>query len=338
MSSATRKLPSKTSRIYAGVDLGGTKIAAILGTRKGRILASGSVETLPAQGPENAFRRIAQLLNRLACECGAEPVSIGIGLPGLVDFEQGVIEFLPNLPPDWCGFEAAKFLHGCTGLQTFLLNDARLAALGERQFGSVPPRDNILVVTIGTGIGGGLILDGRLRLGTCGAAGEIGHQTILPDGEKCSCGSRGCLETLVNARTLTAQGISLARAGHAPQLAKLVQNNWPAITPKEMAIAAQQGDKAIAVAIETAARYLGLGIANAVTLTAVDHVVLTGGVAALGELLLQPVREIVRERVRMFPGAERVLISCSALGPQAGALGALALAIQKSSPLKSISA
>jgi glucokinase len=327
MSSSMTKPSSESSRVCAGVDLGGTKTAAILGTRKGRILASGTIETLPAQGPESAFKRIAQLLNRLTSECGAEPAAIGIGLPGLVDFEQGIIEFLPNLPSDWCGFEAAKFLNGCTGLQAFLLNDARLAALGERQFGSVPPRDNVLVVTIGTGIGGGLILDGRLRLGTCGAAGEIGHQTILPDGEKCGCGNRGCLETLINARTLTAEGISLARAGEAPRLAELVQGNWSAITPKEMAIAARQGDEAVAGAIEKAARYLGLGIANAVTLTAVDHVVLTGGVAALGELLLQPVREVVRERVRMFP-AGRVQISCSTLGDKAGALGALALAFQ----------
>jgi glucokinase len=330
MSSYMKERPSKFTRVYAGVDLGGTKTAAILGTRNGRILANGTIETLPAQGPQSAFDRIAQLLNRLARECGAEPVSIGIGLPGLVDFEQGIIEFLPNLPSGWRGFAAAKYLHGCTGLQTFLLNDARLAALGERQFGSAHRRDNILVVTIGTGIGGGLILDGRLRFGACGAAGEIGHQTILPDGEKCGCGSRGCLETLINARTLTAEGISLARAGSAPLLAEMVQGNWSAITPKEMGIAAQQGDEAVANAIEKAARYLGLGIANAVTLTAVDHVVLTGGVAALGELLLKPVREVVRERVRMFPGGDLVQISCSTLGAHAGALGALALAFQKS--------
>lgn len=330
MSGSLNKSPLESPRACAGVDLGGTNTAVILGTADGQILASGTIETLPAQGPENAFERIVQLLKRLSRECGAEPASIGLGLPGLVDFEHGIIEFLPNLPSDWCGFEAGKYLHGCTGLQTFLLNDARLAALGEHRFGSVPPRDNVLVVTIGTGIGGGLILDGRLRLGTCGAAGEIGHQTILPDGEKCGCGSRGCLETLINARTLTAEGISLARAGAAPILAELVQGNWSAITPKEMAIAARQGDKAVAGAIEKAARYLGLGIANAVTLTAVDHVVLTGGVAALGELLLQPVREVVRERARMFPAGDRVQISCSTLGDKAGALGALALAFQNS--------
>lgn len=328
---------SSPSHVAAGVDLGGTKIAAVLGTWQGQILASGTIETLPSQGPADAFTRIAQLISRLARECGSEPVSIGIGVPGRADFEHGIIEFLPNLPSDWCGFAAAEFLRNCTGLPAFLLNDARLAALGEHRFGSAPPRDNVLVVTIGTGIGGGLILDGRLRLGACGAAGEIGHQTILPDGEKCSCGSRGCLETLVNARTLTAEGISLARDGSAPRLAELVQGNWPAITPKEMAIAAAKGDKAVADAIEKAARYLGLGIANAVTLTAVDHVVLTGGVAALGELLLQPVRAVVRERVKMFP-ADRVQITCSTLGDKAGALGALALAFQNSTTPKAVSA
>jgi glucokinase len=323
------KKTSSPSNVFAGVDLGGTKIAAILGTPEGQILAGDSVATLPAQGPAKAFTRIAELLDRLASECGSRPISIGIGIPGLVDFEHGIIEFLPNLPSDWWGFRAAEFLDNRTGLRAFLLNDARLAALGEHQFGSVPPRDNVLVVTIGTGIGGGLILDGRLRLGSCGAAGEIGHQTILPDGEKCGCGSRGCLETLINARTLTAEGISLASAGDAPHLRDLVHGNWSLITPKEMAFAARQGDKAVADAIEKAARYLGLGIANAVTLTAVEHVVLTGGVAALGELLLQPVREAVRERVKMFP-ADRVQISCSTLGDKAGALGALALAFQNS--------
>jgi glucokinase len=316
------------------VDLGGTKIAAVLGLRDGRILASGKIETQPACGPADAFERIAELLERLALECGSEPDAIGVGVPGLVDPDTGVIEFLPNLPDRWCGFPAGAFLSERTGKPAFLLNDARLAALGEHCFGSNPPRDNMLVVTVGTGIGGGLILDGRLRLGVCGAAGEIGHHTILPDGPKCSCGSRGCVETLVNGRTLTSEGISLARSGAAPQLAALVKNNWDAITPKEMAAAARLGDLPIAAAIEKAARYLGIGIANAVTLTAVDQVIVCGGVAALGELLLEPIRAEIRERVRMFP-ADRVHVACSALGDRVGALGALALAFQNGLKLHS---
>ena len=314
--------------------MGGTKILAVLGRRDGTILASGRMETLPAQGPASAFERIAQLLERLARECGSEWDAVGIGVPGLVDPDRGVIEFLPNLPAQWCGFPACEFLRGRTGKPASMLNDARLAALGEHSFGSNLPRDNMLVVTVGTGIGGGLILDGRLRLGVCGAAGEIGHHTILPDGAACSCGSRGCLETLVNGRTLTAEGIRLAQSGAAPRLAALVENNWDAITPKEMAAAAQRGDHVVSAAIEKAARYLGIGIANAVTLTAVDHVIVCGGVAALGELLLEPIRAEVRERVRMFP-ADRVHVGCSTLGDRVGALGALALAFENGSKLHS---
>lgn len=322
-----------TTESYAGVDLGGTKISALLGTRKGQILAQGKVETLPSAGPADAFERVARLLDRLSQQCNSDPTAIGVGVPGRVS-DTGMIEFLPNLPNQWQGFPAAEFLRQRTGKPAFLLNDARLAALGEHSFGSDPRADNMLVVTVGTGIGGGLILDGRLWLGVCGAAGEIGHHTILPDGKPCSCGSRGCLETLVSGPTLSAAGMFLARNGDAPCLARIVENNWAAITPREMGMAAMQGDEKVAKAIRRAATYLGIGIANAVTLTAVDRVVICGGVAALGELLLEPVRAAVRERVRMFP-AGHVHISGSALGDRVGALGGLALAFQNSFKLRS---
>ena len=324
------------TRICAGVDIGGTKIAAVLGTKDGRILAEGKIETLPEAGPADALERLAQLLERLAKESKVTPSRIGIGLPGLVDLDTGVIEFLPNLPDQWRGFGAGEFLRKRTGKPVQLLNDARLAALGEYWFGSRPPADNMLVVTVGTGIGGGLILDGRLRLGVCGAAGEIGHHTILPDGAPCSCGGRGCLETLVSGPALSAEGAALVRSGAAPNLAALVKNNATVVTPKEMAEAAKLGDEAVGAAIRRAATYLGIGIANAVTITAVDRVVITGGVAALGSLLLQPIRAVVRERVRMFP-AERVRITCSSLGEHAGALGGLALAFQSNLTLHSSS-
>lgn len=314
--------------------MGGTKIAALLGTKDGRILADAKIETLPAAGPAHAFERIAQMLGRLARESNVAPSAVGVGVPGLVDADAGIIAFLPNLPNEWRGFPAGEFLRNRTGMPVYLLNDARLAALGEYTFGSGPHSDNMLVVTIGTGIGGGLILDGRLRLGVWGAAGEIGHHTILPEGAPCSCGSRGCLETLISGPLLSAEGASLARSGAAPKLATIVENNWAAITPKEMALAASQGDPMVIAAIEKAARYLGIGIANAVTLTAVDLVVITGGVAALGELLLAPVRAVVRERVRMFP-SDSVHIACSTLGDRAGALGALALAFQDNRKLHS---
>lgn len=321
------------AQVCAGVDLGGTKIAAVLGTGDGIILAHGKIDTLSAAGPAAAFGRVAELLERLAHESNVQPDAIGVGLPGLVDPDTGIIQFLPNLPNDWRGFPAGEFLRGRTGKQVYLLNDARLAALGEYRFGT--PAQNMLAVTVGTGIGGGLILDGQLRLGVWGEAGEIGHQTILPDGAPCSCGSRGCLETLINGPMLSAEGAALARSGCAPKLASIVGDRWDAITPKEMTLAVKQGEQAVADVIEKAAGYLGIGVANAITLTAVERVVISGGLAALGELLLGPVRAAVRERVRMFP-SDCVRITCSTLDDRAGALGALALAFQNNIEVHSI--
>ena len=310
-----------------GVDVGGNKIAVALGTCDGRILAEAKMETRPEAGPANAFERISEWIDRQARDNSLAPQAIGVGVPGLVDPQAGVIEFLPNLPSHWYGFRAVDFLRESTGKPAFLLNDARLATLGEFTFGADSGTADMLIVTIGTGIGGGLILDGRLRLGLHGGAGEVGHQTILPDGLPCTCGNRGCLETLINGRSLSAEGVSLAESGAAPHLAEIVHGDWSRVTPKEMCLAVERGDQAVLAVIERAAKYLGIGIANAITITAVKQVVLCGGVAALGDLLLEPVRAIVRERVRMFP-SDGIRIRCSTLGERVGALGGIALAFQ----------
>jgi glucokinase len=313
------------NKVCAGIDLGGTKIAVLLGRIDGEIVAYEKIETHSEGGPEQGFQRVVASLKKLSEQSGSTIEAVGLGVPGLADPKSGIIEFLPNLPKSWSGFPAGGYLGELTGRAVHVMNDARLAAMGEFYFGSEVSRPNLLVVTLGTGIGGGLILDGKLRLGECGAAGEIGHHTILPDGLACSCGSNGCLETLINGRQLNAVGIELARQGKAPRLVELVGGNLEAITPREMAQAAEQGDSEVGSAIETAARYLGIGIANAVSITAVPEVVLCGGVALMGELLLKPVREEIQNRVRMFP-ASHVRVSCSTMGEKVGALGALALA------------
>jgi glucokinase len=313
------------SKVCAGVDLGGTKIAVLLGKLDGEIVAYEKIETRSEEGPEQGFQRVVSLLQKLSEQSGSSLDAIGLGVPGLADPRSGTIEFLPNLPRSWSGFPASRYLGELSGKAVHVMNDARLAAMGEFYFGSETPRPNLLVVTIGTGIGGGLILDGKLRLGECGAAGEIGHHTILPSGVACSCGSNGCLETLINGRVLNAAGIELAQQGKAPRLVELVAGDLEAISPREMARAAEQGDTQVGNAIEIAARYLGIGIANAVSITAVPEVVLCGGVALMGDLLLKPIRDEIQKRVRMFP-ASHVRVSCSTLGEKVGALGALALA------------
>ena len=323
-----------SNEIYAGVDIGGTKVAVALGTAAGQLLASGSVAIAtvrepgsPSEGsPSIVLERTAQLMESLVDQCGAKPAAIGVGLPGLVNASTGTAEFLPNLPGKWKGAQVAKILGEQTGKNVYILNDARLATLGEYTFGAGRTTANMLLVTVGTGIGGGLILDGRLRLGLHGAAGEVGHQTIVPDGLRCSCGSRGCLETLASGPALAAEGAALLQKDLAPRLRELAKGST--VTPKLMVAAASAGDALVGAAIERAARYLGIGIANAITITAVELVVITGGMSALGELLLQPVREVICDRVRMFPG-EEVRVSCSTLGDQAGVFGGIALAAQR---------
>ena len=317
-----------SSELFVGVDFGGTKIAVVVAGADGQIVAEGVIPTLPLDGPEQAVRRTHHLLEELCTPQSLDYRAIGIGLPGLVDREAGTILFLPNLPVSWRDFKISAAFAQYTERPVYLLSDARMATLGEFTYGSARGSNDLLVVTVGTGIGGGLVLDGRLRLGAFGAAGEIGHHTILPEGPPCSCGANGCLETLVSGPKLAADGRSLMQKGQARRLSELTNGDPAKVTATLMAKAARSGDQEVAAVIERAAEYLGIGIANAITITAVTQVVIGGGLVSLGELLLAPVRRVVRERVRMFP-SQSVEVNLSVLGEKFGALGGVALAAQE---------
>jgi glucokinase len=186
----------------------------------------------------------------------------------------------------------------------------------------------MLFFALGTGIGGGVVIDGKLRLGPLGAAGELGHQTILPDGPLCGCGNRGCLETLASGPALTAAAVRLLKSGLAPKLHEITNGNISKVSPETLTQAALAGDEYAKSVIVQAARYLGIGVANMVAALHPDLVVIGGGVAKIGELLFRTVRETVMDRVGMFP-PDDVLIEPSSLGENAGALGAVALAQKK---------
>jgi len=285
--------------LYAAIDLGGTKIAGALGQADGVLVAEQTIPTEADGGPDHVINRIAGLVRSL----GGSPAALGIGVPGLVDRSAGDVLFLPNLATQWRGVPLARRLAAELGIPVHILNDARAATLGEFRFGHSAP--NMLLYTLGTGVGGGVVVDGRLRLGPFGAAGELGHQAIEPNGELCNCGSRGCLETLVS-------GPALARAG-AALLGRPVTVAEMAALPQCQPLFARAGES------------LGIAVANMISALHPDLVVFGGGLSSLGDLLLGPVRPTVAARVRMFPpGAVR--LERSALGEKAGVLGALALA------------
>jgi len=313
------------SDLYASVDLGGTKIAGALAGADGRIVAEKTVPTESQEGPEAVVRRIAGLIRDLAGQAGQPPAALGMGVPGLVDLADGVVKFLPNLPTNWRGVPVRDWLAPLIDCPVYLLNDARMAALGELTFGRGRAGGSMAFFTLGTGIGGGIVIDGRLRLGRLGSAGELGHQTILPDGPRCGCGNRGCLEALASGPALTGKGVWLMQSGRAPHLYALAGGDAGRVTPAEMARAAEAGDDAVREELIRAAEYIGIGVANVVLVLHPELVVLGGSVAGIGPLLFDTVRRTLRERVGMFP-PDAVEVVESALGNRAGVLGGIALA------------
>ncbi len=314
--------------LYASVDLGGTNIKGLLATGDGAPLCSKSVPTLSHEGPQKVLDRIAALVDDLCRQSQSRPEALGMAVPGLVDRKLGLTKFCPNLPTQWRDVPVRDILAPSVGCPVYLLNDVRTATLGELCFGHGRTAGTMAFFALGTGIGGGVAVDGRLRLGPLGAAGELGHQTILPDGPRCGCGNQGCLETLASGPAIAAEGIRLMQSGLAPKLHELVQGDASRVTTKEIAQAAEAGDANVREAIVRAARYLGIGVANVVVVLHPDLVVLGGGVAQIGELLFETVRQTVRQRVGMFP-TDGVAIMPSALGDNAGALGGIALAMKE---------
>ncbi len=317
-----------TEAIFASVDLGGTNIKAALGKADGTVLVSDSAPTRSHEGPEAVLDRIAQLVNRLAAEVGTPPSALGMGVPGLVDLAQGRTLFLPNLPTQWRGVEVRAILSPRVACPVYLLNDVRTATLGEMEYGHGREVASFVFFAIGTGIGGGIVIDRKLRLGPLGAAAEMGHQTIIPDGPICGCGNRGCMEALASGPAVAAAGVRLLRNGLAPVLHEIVGGDLNRVTPETMAQAAREGERTVQIEIRRAAEFIGIGVANMVTALHPDRVVFGGGVAQMGDLLLEPIREVLRLRVRMFP-ADTVPVVISKLGEQAGTLGGIALAMRK---------
>jgi len=315
------------SELFAGVDLGGTSVKAVLADRDGVIAAEGRVPTESHQGPDAVLERIGDLVEQLAAEAGVCPAAVGMGVPGLVDLATGTTQFCPNLPTQWRGIPAAQTLSGRLGCRVQLLNDVRTATLGELCFGHGrgEPELTMVFFALGTGVGGGIVVEGRMRLGPLGAAGELGHQTILPEGLRCGCGNRGCLETLASGPALAAEGIRLMRSGLAPVLRDIVDGNADLVTPREMAEAADAGDARVRGAIEQVGVYIGIAAGNLVTSLHPELVVIGGGVAGIGDLLLASIRDEIHRRVGMFP-TEDIRVEQSLLGEQAGVLGAVALA------------
>ena len=313
--------------VLAGVDLGGTTITVAFSDMDGHLLFDECVATEAHNGPDNVIQRIGKLLKELALSKSSNIKAVGVGAPGLIDVENGVTKFLPNLPGQWRDVPLAAKLTEFVRCPVKVVNDARAATLGELKFGhgKVFSNATLAFFTLGTGVGGGVAVDGKLRLGTLGAAGELGHQTIVQNGLKCGCGNRGCLETLASGPAIAAEGIRLMKSGLAPNLYEKLGGNADRVSVAEM-MAVYENDTAIQDAILAAANYIGIAAANVVAILHPDLIVFGGGVAEIGKPLIDTVSQVIVDRVGMFP-ADNVQVKKSMLGVKAGAMGAIGLAM-----------
>jgi glucokinase len=305
------------------IDIGGTKLAAGIVDTEGRILARGEVPTLAAQGLEPVLGRIVELGRNLLSrpEVADVPVHrVGVGCAGPVDLKAGLVFNPPNLP-GWTRVPLTDHIQRALELPTVLENDANAAALGEFRYGAGRGARSIVYMTVSTGIGGGIILEGKIWHGLKDAAGEIGHMTVCPDGPLCGCGSRGCLEALASGTSIARRAREAVAAGRQTGLSEI-----PALTSADVVRLARAGDVVAREVWDSAVRYLGIGVAAVITILAPERVVIGGGVTRAGDFLFQPVREEVRRRVKLVP-VELVPIVPAALGPDVGILGAAAVAL-----------
>jgi len=323
----------ETINVYLGIDLGGTKIAAAaVDVRTGERQVQLVVPTEAHEGPPAVITRIASLVDRVCDQANLrrEHVpAIGVGVPGVIDPSSGTTLLLPNLPSGWRGVPLVAEMQRLTGRPTAIINDARAFTLAEAVFGAGRGMHSVVGMTLGTGIGGGIAIDGRLYLGLDGTAGEIGHMTIDPNGAPCGCGNRGCLETFASGPSITAMGLRAVAQGMTTQIGELVEYDLNKITPEIIMRAADNGDGVAREILQRAGSYLGVGVANLITILSPDRVVIGGGVSRLGEWILGPVHAEILKRCHVTP-LNRVQVVPAQLGGEAGVIGAAVWAAQTS--------
>ena len=304
-----------------GIDVGGTKLAAGVVAPDGRVLSYVRAPT-PAADAEGLLAAIVALAEQARRESDQAPAALGIGCGGPMIFPEGIVS--PLHIPVWQAFPLRARLAAALDLPAVLDNDAKALALGEALFGAGQGARCLLGMVVSTGVGGGIVVDGRLFHGASGNAGHIGHVIVAAQGPRCECGAIGCLTVYASgtglaarARTALRRGVPSALAARPPQ----------EVTARTIAALAAEGDPLAARLIRDAAHALARAIAGATNLLDLDRVVIGGGVAGAGDLLFDPLRAELRRRARLAFSRD-VEVRPAALGPEAGVVGAAALALR----------
>ena len=309
---------------WIGVDFGGSNLrAAVVNLENGSLSHALRAATPALEGPLAVMDRIASLIDETIQSSGlprSDFAGVGIGCPASMDMAHGNLRNAPNVPGDWPSIEFKSGMERSLHLPVSPLNDVRAITLGEVTFGAGKGYETVAVYAIGTGLGGGVAVNGRLHLGVGGSAGEFGHMIVEPNGLPCNCGGRGCLETIVSGSAISAQAAHAIIMRKKTMMSDQVKGDLNQITPAIVIEAAKMGDLIARSILENAGFYLGISIANVLVTLSPQWVLIGGGIAAAGELLLASTRRTVLERTHMVPLLE-VSIVVTSLGENAGLLG-----------------
>ncbi len=311
-----------------GLDIGGTKIAGgVVDPTDGRIIAEGRRET-PAQQPDEIAHAAAELVAELDAATDATIVGVGVACAGFVDATGSNVLFAPNLA--WREEPLKQRMESLVDYPVVIENDANAAAWGEFRHGAAREADDMVLITIGTGVGGGIVVDSRMLRGAYGIAGEIGHLRVVPDGLRCGCGNRGCWEQYASGSALLREARELVTSGSplAGALSDLCEGDPAKLKGQHVTQAAQTGDPAAVELLTDLGTWIGEGAASVSAILDPELIVIGGGVAESGDLLLEPVRAGYARQLTGRGHRPMAKIVAAHLGNDAGMIGAAALAAE----------
>ncbi len=315
-------------KIAVGVDLGGTSIKLGLVDRTGKILQKISIDSFAAEGPKKVVTQIKLGIKELIKNDNVKIEGIGIGSPGAIIAEKGIVANPPNFP-GWGRVPLGKLIESEFGKRVYVENDANAAAIGELIYGAGKNLNYFIMITLGTGVGGGIIINKKIYRGETGGAGEIGHSSIDYNGPVCKCGSRGCIEAYVGNNYLINNVKKDIPSYPNSLISKMLQNDGTELTPKLIYEAAKMNDGFALKIIDDVGKKLGYGLASVVNILDITSIIIGGGVAGFGKPLFNAVTKTVKERV-LIPFRARVRIIPAKLKNDAGIKGASALVFYKS--------
>lgn len=318
------------SDVLIGVDLGGTNIKSAAVSRDGRVLGKDSRPTEAELGLEGVLKNIDASVRSLLEKAGItfqDVIAAGVGAPGPMNWQTGVVFSPPNLP-GWKDVPLADLLSQRWHVPCFVDNDANVACYGEFWLGAGREVDSMVLLTLGTGVGGGIVVMGQLLRGPDGTAGEIGHLCVSRGGRQCNCGAKGCLETYASVTGMVRTALEGIQQGKNTVLKEMCGGDYSGLTGKMISDAAAAGDEFALWVVQETGKWLGTAIGSLINLLNPEKVVLAGGMIAAGDLLFAPIRETARRQSFEVPG-KRAMIVPAALDPDSGVIGAAGCALER---------